>query len=45
MTARDYVAQLLGYAFKNKTFTSKDVIAVSAMEGIGVAEAMEKYHA
>ncbi len=43
LLARDDVASVMREAF-NSTVTSADVIAVSAMEAIGLAEAMEKHH-
>ena len=42
--AREYVAQTLNAA-TGSSKTRADVIAVSAMEGVGVAEALLKYHA
>ncbi|KAL6760862.1 hypothetical protein V8C86DRAFT_2546614 [Haematococcus lacustris] len=41
--ARDYAAQTLAAALGG-TWSAADVLAVSAMEGIGVAEALLKYH-
>mmetsp|Transcript_12443 Transcript_12443/g.26864 ORF Transcript_12443/g.26864 Transcript_12443/m.26864 type:complete len:491 (-) Transcript_12443:204-1676(-) len=48
LKARDYAAMTLnaGLGLRGSTaLSAHDVLAISAMEGIGVAEAMEKYHA
>ncbi|KAG2500711.1 hypothetical protein HYH03_001476 [Edaphochlamys debaryana] len=50
--ARDYAAEAIAAALgfgspegeERTRLSSEDVIAVSAMEGVGVAEALEKYH-
>ncbi|EFJ50281.1 hypothetical protein VOLCADRAFT_89239 [Volvox carteri f. nagariensis] len=50
--ARDYAAQAIATALvygkrgsgSRDSLSAREVIAVSAMEGVGVAEALEKYH-
>lgn len=44
MTARTYTAQVINAAFNTTEYSSRDVIGVSAMEAIGVAEALMKWH-
>lgn len=44
MTARNYTALTINMAF-NTSLTPLDVVAVSAMEGVGVAQAIDAYNA
>jgi hypothetical protein len=45
LKARDYAAETLTAALPDgPRYSAQDVIAVSAMEGIGVGEALLKYH-
>lgn len=44
ITARNYTALTINQAF-NSSVTPKDVVAVSAMEAVGVAQAIDAYNA
>lgn len=45
MVARSYVADTLNVAFGGSSYSQGNVLAVSAMEGIGLSAAMERYNA